>query len=236
MAALVLKIGGNVVQPRSTNLIDLLFIEKLFDYVDAILVKRYKHIIILPGGIGGELFINWGRQAGCSEVELSAIGCSLINMSAAILNRISRLKLGHRLKVCPYVPLTLTELALSVDQFEVVICGCSIPGAITSDSLGALIAEHTNSDFAMVKNGPPFDGEVSFYTDQTSRTISLSKLISFYSSLAYTELAGRFPSIDYQCLRVIRRSRIPTTIILKKTILDWRDGVLPQPITIQHDC
>jgi len=233
---MVLKAGGNVLYPRSTNYIDDDFIAALITYMARHLLHRYERLILVPGGVGGELFINWGRRAGCTEPQLDEIGCSLINMSAAILKRTIRKALDDAVTVCPIVPLTLDQLDQVVDQFQIIVAGCAIPHALTSDSLAASMAEHLGADLRIIKSAKPFIEGEGVYLGSEQRILSLSGLLAFHTSLKSTEVAGHHPSIDYLCLRILRRANLNAAIILKSDVVGWKIDAPVLELEILNDC
>lgn len=235
MRTIVLKAGGNVLYPRESDRVDHSFLLSLCQFVRALLLHTYDRVVLVPGGIGGELFINWGRQEGCTEPELDEIGCALIDMSALIISRALRSNLDSPGLVSPTIPKTLASLSLALDSFRIIVAGCAIPHALTSDSLAASIAEHAGADLKLVKSSKPFGGECTFYEDSTCQTISLAKLLAYHASLTETEKAGHYPSIDYLCLRIIRRAKLSATIILKNSVTDWKPGSEVEEIVINHD-
>lgn len=236
MRAVVLKAGGNVIYPRETNRIDVSFLKLLWRFMEQQLLRIYDRVVLVPGGIGGELFIKWGREEGCTEPELDDIGCTLINMSALILNRALRAHFTQDHLVCSTIPRTLESLTSALDNYRIVTAGCAIPHALTSDSLAASIAEHAKADLKLLKHSKPFGGEQSFYENDRADTISLSRLLEYHCSLRAIEVAGHHPSIDYLCLRIIRRAKLPTTVVLKEDIINWTVGKELSEINIHHDC
>jgi uridylate kinase len=189
----------------------------------------------VPGGIGGDLFLEWGRQEGCTEPELDEIGCALIDISALIISRALRSNLRDRVLVSPTVPKTLDSLNQALEKYKIIVTGCAISHTLTSDSLAASIAEHVSADLKLLKGSKPFGGENSFYEDTANHMISLSKLLEYYASLKEIEKAGHYPSLDYLCLRIIRRAKLPSTIVLKDSVVKWRPGEEVEEIAINHD-
>lgn len=232
---LVIKAGGNVLYPRATGQIDSQLLLHFYNFVDQCLLNQFSHVVIVPGGVGGELFIKWGRSQGCTEPELNEIGCRLIDMTAMIVSRGLRQALREKTMICPTVPRTLDSLSTALSQYRVIAAGCAISNAITSDSLAASIAEHAHAEFKLLKSSPPFDGEKSFYTGPDCKAISLSKLQAFCNTHDRTELAGNHPSIDYLCLRIIRRAKLRTTIVLKDQICSWQPGANISEIEVCDD-
>jgi uridylate kinase len=235
MRMVVLKAGGNVIYPRESNHIDRDFLQSLGRFVELHLLQHYECVVLVPGGIGGELFIKWGRQEGCTEPELDEVGCALIDISALIISRALRSNLSDRGLVSPTVPKTLDSLSQALGKYKIIVAGCAIPHALTSDSLAASIAEHASADLKLVKGSKPFGGESSFYEDAACHTISLARLLAYHASLKEIEKAGHYPSLDYLCLRIIRRAKLPSTIVLKDSVVEWRPGVEVQEIAINHE-
>jgi uridylate kinase len=230
----VMKVGGNVINPRPANIIDDDFISDFGSYLHEALTAFHRKLVIVPGGVGSALFIKWGRLLRCSEAQLNQIGCDLINLSASILaSGLSATVKEH--EICPIAATTLDSLALCRKHFQVTVCGACVTSAISSDSLAALIAEHTKSRLLLVKNGRPFNSEESFYSDPSLRTISLAKMMNFYHLIGTPEAAGHFASIDYLCMKIIQRSKIPTGVILKQSLMKRDAGQAVDVIEILHD-
>jgi uridylate kinase len=236
MKSVVVKAGGNVLYPRATNRVDREFLGALYLFLQGFLLQWYDRVVLVPGGIGGELFIKWGREEGCTEAELDQIGCSLIGMSAAILNRALLANCEEGKIVCPSPPTDLGSLSRALAQYRLITVGCAIPQALTSDSLAASIAEHASADLKLLKAARPFGGEESFYLNTDQKAISLSKLIQFENSTERVARAGHHPSIDCFCLRIIRRAKLNVTIVLKEEIASWKSGEGISEIEIVHDC
>jgi uridylate kinase len=231
----VLKAGGNVLNPRDSGLIDGDFLRTLLRFVEVHLLQSYERVVLVPGGIGCELFLQWGRLEGCTEPELDEIGCALINISASIINRAAISNLVDRSVISPTVPKTLDALSQALDKYRLTVAGCAIAHALTSDSLAASIAEHTSADLIFVKNSQPFNGELSFYQDETRSVLKLERMMTYHSSMNEMERAGHHPSLDHLSLRIIRRAHLFCRVLLKDAIVAWRPGKEISGITIHYD-
>ena len=218
---ITIKIGGNPVFPRDKDNIDIEFLNIFFEYCQYLCKQKDEKIIIIPGGIGGQVFIEWGQKVGCSEGELNEVGCVLINTSAKILSRMARNFIYSKEDVCPYVALTASDLDTAICKYRVILSGVSMQGAVTSDSLSALVAEHTKSKLFFIKNGRPYPKETSFYDDIDYKNINFYKLSKFIIDHDKKMLAGCHPSIDYMCLKIMERYRCETKILVKKDFFEW---------------
>lgn len=231
---LTIKIGGNTIWPRGSSNIDVVFLDRLFRYLKEAICPKEK-VILVPGGVGGQVFINWGRESGCSEASLNEVGCHLINISAMILTSFAKTRLAHASKVCPSVAGSPREIDQHLQIFDFVVAGCSVEGAVTSDSLAALIAEHTNSRLMIVKRNTPFHPGTSFYTSEDKSIMSLDKIIEHSMSISMAGRAGHNISIDPICLMILKRSKTPTEILLKDSLLEWESGRILRSISIEAE-
>jgi hypothetical protein len=60
--------------------------------------------------------------------------------------------------------------------------------------------------------------------------------LEYHGSLKDIEVAGHHPSIDYLCLRIIRRAKLRASVVLKQSIAEWSVGEEFSEINIYHDC
>jgi uridylate kinase len=235
MNRIVIKVGGNVLMPRSTDKFDTDFILSLAAFSKALLLNDPQlQIIIVPGGAGGQFFLALGKEAGCSEAELNVFGCALIAMAAKVIARYMESTLGSGLPVCRIVPENLNELESSLKGNRLVVCACCVVGSVTSDSLAALIAEHTNARLKLVKRGVPFRDDESVDVRDRYQPLSLRHLLDLQAKNPQVERSGRYPSIDYLCLRVIQRAHLSASVVLKEDVVRAESEPLSE-ICIVHD-
>ena len=79
-----MRVGGNAVLPRETNRFDRRFLMGVAG-IARTLSSEGRKLVVVPGGIGGQVFIDWARDAGCSEALQNRVGCKLIDLAAEIL-------------------------------------------------------------------------------------------------------------------------------------------------------
>ena len=220
---IVVKAGGNAIWPRGAEAVDEQFMAALVAFVRQ-LISDGDRVVLVPGGVGGQYFIPWAREVGCSEAEMNHIGCTLINTAALIVRRYFSAHHGSAFRTCPVVAQSLADVELHSESFDLVVSGASSPGAITSDSLAALIAEHLRARLVIIKSGYPYEAERMETTEGNHRVISNRRLSDYITRGGTPFRAGHHASLDYVSLRVVERANLETALLSAGDLLAWRSG------------
>lgn len=232
-STIVIKAGGNTIWPRGSVHVDLLFVSALCIFLKKLAVEGHNKIVLIPGGVGGQFFIEWARTSGCSEADLNDIGCSLINTAALVMNRTL---LGHAstsFKVCPNLPRTFSDVVMYSESYDLVVSGVSLSGAVTSDSLAALMAESINANLIVVKSTFPYADHSNLFHNKTADTISLPHLIDYIHREHAHGKAGHHASFDPLALLIMTRSALQVRLVLKEDIMNSRPGEIVRMIPIR---
>lgn len=210
---IVLRVGGNVLTPRTTSQVAHATVDALGDAV-AKAAQDGLSVTVLPGGVGGHLFLEWARTVGCSDAIMNDIGCSLIDIGAAILADHLARKLGtYGVSCAPRSARTYPDVVALHDLYKVVVSGACIAGATTSDSLALLLGEALGVPVLSVKRTLPFEAISS--TSNTSDCTSQVKLRDIADRLMSEDLverAGHHPPLDTWSLRLLRRPGVSLSI------------------------
>lgn len=216
---ILLRVGGNVLTPRATTDVD----EAALEAVGKIVCKLAQDglsITVLPGGVGGNLFLEWARAAGCSDALMNDIGCSLINLGATILaDQLARSMRSDGVSCAPRPARTYPDLLTLHDQYSVVVSGACIAGATSSDSLALLLGEALGVPVLSVKRSLPFEpiSTASNTPDCTSH-VNLKDIARLLHSESHTERAGFHPSLDTWSLRLLRRPGVSLSITTSEAL------------------
>jgi len=221
---IVIKAGGNAIWPRASNGIDLEFMECLFAFVRHTIHERNEKVVLLPGGVGGQHFIAWARESGCSEAEMNHVGCDLINLAATIISRYFLARSQSLFTTCPVVALAIDDLDMYANSYDLILSGVSMTGGVSSDSLAALAAEHLKAKLIFIKNRYPYEAEHEQFAHEHDNAISLRKISEYIGSKDRSFRAGCHASIDQVCLRVLERAQLDVTLISKKDLAHWHSG------------
>lgn len=227
---IVVKAGGNAIWPRGAEAVDEQFISALVAFLRK-LVSDGDRVVLVPGGVGGQYLISWARRAGCSEAEMNQVGCTLINTAALIVCRYLRRHHDSDFRACPMVAHSLAEIELYSGSFDVITSGVSLTGAVTSDSLAALLAEHLRAKLLIIKSRYPYESEHMETVEGGNRVISNRILSQYVTRDGIPFHAGHHASLDYVCLRVLARANLDAALLSAGDLLRWRSG---DPLEMLH--
>lgn len=208
---LVLKLGGNALMPRGMAIPDQDVLAHLSEYVGSRIEDRQRSVIV-PGGVGGHLFIEWARRNECSDSLMNDVGCRLIDLSALILSEILHETTGK--KSCPQPARTLQELRTFTEQYPAVVSGATAQGAITSDSQAVLIAQALGWEPLLIKRELPFL-DLAGSQPQAIDVVDLDikRVRDEVFANAASSRPGWHPSIDPLALSIAERHQLPIWIL-----------------------
>lgn len=234
---IVLRVGGNVLTPRSTSTVDLAAIDALGRAIWRV-GRDGLAITVLPGGVGGHLFLEWARAGGCSDAVMNDIGCSLIDLGATILaDHLARASRPYDVSCSPQPARTFTEVLALHDRYSVVVSGASVAGATTSDSLALLLGEALGRPVLSIKRQLPF-GEIASVSeghDCTSQ-VRLRDVANVLLSESFVERAGFHPVLDMWSLRLLRRPGVSLSITTPDALASFADtGDLAPVLKVRNE-
>lgn len=209
----MLRVGGNVLTPRGTVTANRSAIDAVSDLVAAA-VQDGVSVTVLPGGVGGHLFLEWARSVGCPDAVMNDIGCSLIDIGAAILaDYFARRLPSHGVSCPPRAARTYPDLVTLHNDYPVVVSGACVAGTTTSDSLALILGEARGVPVLSVKRSLPFSDmlEPVAGPDCTAR-VRLQDISGQILSGDLVEKAGFHPSLDAWSLRLLRRPGVSLSI------------------------
>jgi uridylate kinase len=200
----VLKLGGSLLYEKDGGII----IDRVKNYASVIksLVKDgHSFVVVVGGGKPARTFIDAARLLGASEAQCDWLGIKLARHNAELLCA----ALGNL--AYPIIVETLDELEVAVTLGKVVLMGGLIPGQSTN-AVAAVAAETIRAEALF--NATNVDGvydrdpKKSGATKLESVTIDqLRKILEGAGTKA-----GEYKLFDPVAIRVVERSKIPTTI------------------------
>ena len=202
----VLKVGGFAFSDsRQESLVQ--------QYVDLLkqLSKEHQLIVIAGGGTIARIYINAARKMGVPESLCDQLGIIVSRLNARLIAD----GLGEH--AYPEIPLTVSELKHYFASGKIVAMGGLQPGHSTN-AVAAIAAETVKAEIFV--NATDVDG---VYTsdptkDPTAKRleeVTVTQLTKILSGGAIS--AGTYDLMDPVALKVIERSRIPTTIVDGRT-------------------
>lgn len=206
----VVRLGGNALFERQSERPRTDVVEAAVELAASAYEEGIR-TVILPGGIGGQVLIEWGRELRASEAVLGEVGRALINASAGILADYVSAGLTARKVPCSPVPaLNRRDLTLGLEMSATVVSGCCLEGGITSDSLAVLIAEMLDFDVLSVKRTLPFKNlRTPIVASQGEQYwVAVPDLLRELAQTPTSERAGWHPSVDIWALRLLLRSSV----------------------------
>jgi len=202
----VLKVGGFAFSDGRQESI-------LQQYVDLLiqLSKEHQLIVIAGGGAIARIYINAARKMGVPESLCDQLGILVSRLNARLIAD----GLGEH--AYPEIPLTVSELKHYYASGKIVAMGGLQPGHSTN-AVAAIAAETVRAEIFI--NATNVDG---VYTGDPTKDpkarrleeVTVSRLSEILSGGKTS--AGTYELMDPVALKVIERSRIPTTIIDGRT-------------------
>lgn len=205
---IVLRVGGNSLTPRGGFVADYAVLNGLL-FLTQYCANAHIKVVIVPGGVGGHIFIEWARHVGSSDAVINAIGSSLIDLGAQILaDYFSRKLTKVDTSSSPKVATSIEELLLLSSMFPVVVCGSGIRGAISSDSMALLVASSMEAPVLSIKRTLPFGGISTVTNPDTqgyTHRVSLNDIEELIANDDLVGSAGWHHSVDVWAVRMLRR-------------------------------
>lgn len=223
---LVIRMGGNVLTPRGSVAADRDALDGILHFVKSSAALGLD-ITLLPGGVGGNIFLEWGRQVECSDAIMNGVGCSLIDLGATIIaDYFHRALDADGIPACAKPARGIDEIRTLHSAFRVVVSASGIAGAITSDSLSLLIGEALGHPILSIKRSLPF-AQLAEQCSDISEThtchIEVSDLARVSNEYDVIEQAGWHPALDTWSIRLLHRSSIDLFITTIDAILAYSD-------------
>jgi len=200
---IVFRIGGSVVaSPINTDLMN-----KYTDLLKVIKSQGHQLIVIVGGGTLAREFIGIAKKMDLEMKSQDEIAISVSRLFAQLFVA----KFGPL--GCGKVAVTLEEATQCFEEDKIVVMGGLKPG-ITTDTVGALVAEHVNAD--LLVKGTDQDG---IYNKDPRKNPDAKKL----DRLSFNELqnvfsekehkAGIHQIIDPEAIKVLKRNRIKIIVV-----------------------
>lgn len=213
----VIKIGGNALVPRTTGALDVGVVEGLGQW----LLQRSEagaRSVVISGGLGGHLFLDWARDAGASDAIQNSVGSALLDISATVL----RSHLGQLLGdvVCPRVPADIDALVMYTHNYPIVVAGAVAKGAITSDSQAALVAQSLRWRPIFIKRSLPFLHHSRRNAPDACHEALWTEIADEVSISAEQSRPGWHPSLDVVCMNTFRRDKVRLTIVSSELLMN----------------
>lgn len=198
----VLKLGGFAFDPELTT-------GKIERYAD--IIRRFSRknqlVVVTGGGVTARKYIAAARKLGASETFCDQIGIYVSRLNAQLFAR----ALGDA--AFPEIPDRLETLPTSAMSGLVVVLGGLQPGQSTN-AVAALAAEAINADLLI--SATDVEGVYTADPHKYPRAKKLDRvtpedLMRILSSEGVW--AGEYALMDPIAIRIIRRSKIPVTVI-----------------------
>jgi uridylate kinase len=200
---IVLKVGGFAFSTESGS-------EPLIsDYVKLLqqLVKDHHFVVVTGGGSIARAYIQIARTMRVPESLCDQLGILVSRINARLVVD------GLNDKAYPEIPITVTDLSRFFASGKLVAMGGLQPGHSTN-AVAAIAAETVKADLFL--NATDVNG---VYTSDPNKDpqaehldeVKVSKLMQILGDSEMT--AGGYDLMDPIALRIIQRSRIPTSII-----------------------
>jgi len=205
MKTVVVSIGGSVLLSKEADPPFLKQLSALFHS----LASEYKLYIVVGGGRIAREYIQLGRSLGFDEHTLDTLGIQI--------TRVNALLLAHLLPDANTKIPETTEQA-KTQSSPIVVMGGTTPGHST-DMVAADLAEKTKAlRFVNATNVDGiFDKDPNKYADATPyKEIAVDELIQSYGTTWKT--AGKNIVIDPPALAIIKRIRLPTSVVNGKRL------------------
>lgn len=175
--------------------------------------KPKRLVLVAGGGITARKYIQAGSKFAADESSLDEIGIAISRLNATVLKG----ALGKF--AFSFVPRNLNEvtdalrIGLNPGQERIIICGGFYPGQSTN-AVAALIAEKTHA--AQFLNATDVDAVYDrdprrFKQAKKLRSVSVENLADMLRRGSVQ--AGAYDLMDPIALKIIARSRIPTSIV-----------------------
>jgi uridylate kinase len=200
----VLKIGGSLLYDAEGEILT----DKIREYstiIKSLIQEGHSLVIIVGGGRPARTFITAARELGASEAQCDWLGIKLARNNAELLCA----ALGHQ--AYPKIVETLDELETAILHGKVVLMGGLIPGQSTN-AVAAVVAETVHAE--MIFNATNVDGVYDRDPKKDGAilldTITINQLTDILSGSGTK--AGEYKLFDPIAIRVVARSKIPTTI------------------------
>ena len=216
MKTVVVSIGGSVVLSDEADAVFLMNLTALFKKLS----DDYKLFVIVGGGKIARRYIQLGRDLGFDEDTLDLIGIDVTRVNARIIANL----LGISNKEIPHT----TKEALTHD-FPIVVMGGTDPRHST-DLVGAELAEKTHAlRFVNATNVDGiYDKDPNKHKDAKQlKEVSIEQLIEQYGTT--WGAAGKNIFRDEPALEVIKRGKIPTSVVNGKRLDELEKALTGQP-------
>ncbi len=200
----VLKIGGSLLYNTDGKVLT----DKIREY--AVIIKSlvqdgHSLVIVVGGGKPARTFITAARELGASEAQCDWLGIKLARNNAELLCA----ALGEL--AYPRIIETLDELETAILHGKIVLMGGLIPGQSTN-AVAAVAAETVHAE--MLFNATNVDGVYDRDPKKDGAIlldiITINQLTDILSESGTK--AGEYKLFDPVAIRVVARSKIPTTI------------------------
>jgi len=200
----VLKIGGSLLYDAEGEILT----DKIREYttvIKSLIQENHSLVIIVGGGRPARTFITAARELGASEAQCDWLGIKLARNNAELFCA----ALGQL--AYPKIVETLDELETAILHGKVVLMGGLIPGQSTN-AVAAVVAETIHAE--MIFNATNVDGVYDRDPKKDGAilldNITINQLTDILSGSGTK--AGEYKLFDPIAIRVVARSKIPTTI------------------------
>ncbi|MBN2229696.1 MAG: UMP kinase [Candidatus Thorarchaeota archaeon] len=201
----VVKIGGSLLYDAEGKVI----VSRVRDYASVIesLVKSgHSLVVVVGGGRPARTFIAAARELGASEAQCDWLGIKLARNNAELLCA----ALGAI--AYPKIVDNLDELEVAVNLGKVILMGGLIPGQSTN-AVAAIAAELIQAEILL--NATNIDGVYDRDPKEKGAvkldTVTIEQLRQILKSGGTR--AGEYELFDPVAIRIVERSKIPTTIL-----------------------
>ncbi len=216
MKTVVVSVGGSVVLSDEAGVDFLRRLASLLKNVG----KHYRLFVVVGGGSIARRYIQLGRELGFDEDTLDLIGIDVTRVNARIMTNL----LGVSNKEIPRT----TDEAVTLTN-PIVVMGGTDPKHST-DTVGAELAEKTQA--VRFVNATNVDGiydkdPKKFKNAKQLKEVSIDELIAKYGTT--WGAAGKNIFMDNPALAIIKRAKIPTSVVNGTRLDQLECALLGQP-------
>lgn len=201
---IVIKTGTNATSAAKGASLSLKPLRSIAAAVARLTADGSRRVVVVAGGTAAHMYINTARLFAASEATLALIGEHIVEANTLIIQS----AIAHYgCDVAPRVAHTVAEVDEALARHAICVAGV-IPGAISTDSIAALIAEHIGADLLIfVKKGLIFRET----PDRVVAEITATDLLQMLRDK--NQRAGDKAPIDMLAAVVLRRCGVRAAVI-----------------------
>jgi len=198
----VVSVGGSLFFGKKAN---TSLIAKLSETISNLQREGYKFVLVAGGGELAREYVAAAKNLGATNFEQDMVGIQVTRLNAKLLAK--SIENAH-----DEVLTKVEDSKKILDAGKIPVFGGLLP-LLTTDSVGALIAEYLNATFVNLTN---VDGIYSMDPKKNSRATFFPE-INYTKLMSLMKLAGSKPGqnlvLDLPCCLILRRSNLKAIVV-----------------------